>query len=53
MKIIFLDIDGVLNSDTWEKSDEYINGEYPEKMFDPNTVNLLNKIISETESKIV
>jgi len=53
MKIISLDIDGVLNSDTWEKTNEYLNGEYPEKMFDPNTVLLLNKIIEATTAKIV
>jgi len=53
MKIIFLDIDGVLNSDTWEESDEHINGKYPENMFDPKAVNLLNKIIKETGAKIV
>ena len=53
MKIVFLDIDGVLNSDTWEKTDEYNKGEYPEKMFDPKAVKLLNKIIKETEAKVV
>ena len=53
MKIIFLDIDGVLNSDTWQKTDQYKMGKNPEKWFDPNAVNLLNKLIDETKAKIV
>ncbi|MFK7783904.1 MAG: HAD domain-containing protein [Crocinitomicaceae bacterium] len=53
MKIIFLDIDGVLNSDTWEKTESYRNGTYPENMFDPVAVRLLNKIIERTNAKVV
>ncbi len=53
MKIIFLDIDGVLNSDTWEKTEAYKNGTYPENRFDPNAIVLLNKIIEKTNAKIV
>jgi len=53
MKIIFLDIDGVLNSDTWEKSKAFKNGEYPSNSFDPFSVQLLNNIINETQAKVV
>jgi len=53
MKIIFLDIDGVLNSDNWERTDEYFNKKYPENMFDPKAVKLLNKMIDDTGAKVV
>ena len=53
MKIIFLDIDGVLNSDTWDKTDTFKNGIYPFKHFDPKAVSLFNKIISETNASVV
>ena len=53
MKIIFLDIDGVLNSDTWEKSKAFKNGVYPSNSFDPFSVQLLNNIINETQAKVV
>jgi len=53
MKIIFLDIDGVLNSDIWQKTDNYKQQESPEKWFDPNAVSLFNKLIDETKAKVV
>ena len=55
MKILFLDIDGVLNHDIWFKSPEYKN--HPESwrvsMFDPACVARVNKILKETNAKLV
>ncbi len=53
MKIIFLDIDGVLNSDSWYKSinpEERLN---PDIHFDPRNIQLLNKLVLKTGAKIV
>lgn len=46
MKVIFLDIDGVLNSDEWHKSNK-------KKPISPYCVSFLNKIINATNAKIV
>ena len=51
MKIIFLDIDGVLNSELWNKDNEMEINEG--KFIDPKKVRLLSKIINETKAKIV
>jgi hypothetical protein len=59
MKVIFLDIDGVLNSQDWYvyRRDavemDSINAQYPFYEFDPRAVERLNRIIRETECKIV
>ncbi len=53
MKIIFLDIDGVLNSDNWLQSEASKTGSYPENKFDPNAVRLLNKMVQQTNAKLV
>lgn len=59
MKIIFLDIDGVLNSQDWyiyrrdNVEMDSINTQYPFYEFDPRSVERLNRIITETEAKIV
>lgn len=53
MKIIFLDIDGVLNSDLWyqkQKGKENTDFTYH---LDPHCVLQLNKVISKTHAKIV
>ena len=59
MKIIFLDIDGVLNHQIWFKK-WYKGGkrtdtkeQYNDSMIDPNSVALLNKIIEDTKAKVV
>lgn len=58
-KIIFLDIDGVLNSDEWFVSKEYYSimakrdDEYHRSEFDPKAVARLNNIIKRTDAKIV
>lgn len=46
MRILFLDIDGVLNSYQWYKGHK----KYP---LNPYCVSLLNKIIDETNAKVV
>jgi len=51
MKIIFLDIDGVLNSISYFKSINDIDD--PDDRLDPVAVALLNKIIQATNAKIV
>lgn len=60
MNIIFLDVDGVLNShcrfygknlDEFHKSQQEIG--YPKNQVEPRCVDLLNQLISATDSKIV
>ena len=51
MRIIFLDIDGVLNSELWYKEVKYANLE--EKHFSPALVENLNTITDQTGAKIV
>lgn len=53
MKLIFLDIDGVFNSEAWKKDPRFSKIEYPYNLFDPETVLLFNRIIRETEAKVV
>lgn len=57
MKIIFLDIDGVLNNEVWYKSERFRHGqskeEYDLSQFDPRCVELLNSLIADTQAKIV
>lgn len=57
MKIIFLDIDGVLNNQLWYKSIKDINPqnneEYDILQFDPRCVSLLNDVTDNTGAKIV
>ena len=59
MKIIFLDIDGVLNHqiwfEKWHKSEKRTDTEeqYNDSMIDPESVDLLNKIIADTDAKVV
>jgi hypothetical protein len=56
--VIFLDIDGVLNSKLWRESDKYkdlmksgLNRDLCQ--FDPEAVSLLNDLIAKTNSSIV
>ena len=57
MKIIFLDVDGVLNNQLWYRSQEFRQGQSKEQydlsQFDPRCVELLNSLIADTKAKIV
>jgi hypothetical protein len=59
MKIIFLDFDGVINSEKWmvSRRDKYtmddIHNQYPFYEIDPEAVSRLNKIIEATGAKVV
>ena len=56
MKIIFLDIDGVLNHDQWYVSKEYqtlYQNEDNELDIDPKCAERINKICEQTGAKIV
>lgn len=58
MKIVFLDIDGVLNSDGWYKSGEAKKAYEKTKIvsdyhFDPNAWKWVEKLLIETGAKIV
>jgi hypothetical protein len=51
MKILFLDIDGVLNSDSWfHKPWTYVDGDHP---IDPTLVERVNEIIRGSDCKVV
>ena len=59
MKVIFLDVDGVLNSENFYRKrgapDYRFEDEppYPLCEFDPESIKLLNQIIEKTKAKIV
>lgn len=58
MKIVFLDIDGVLNSDDWYKSGEAKKAYEKTKIvsdyhFDPKAWKLVEKLLIETGAKII
>lgn len=59
MNVIFLDFDGVLNHQEWYKrrmdevDSESITSKYPFYEFDSECVKRLNRIVKETNSKIV
>ena len=53
MKIIFLDFDGVLNSERFMDEQELWDHAQPETMVDANAVKKLNEIIEATQAKVV
>jgi hypothetical protein len=57
MKIIFLDIDGVLNHELWFKEQRHKTAktklEYKLSMIDETKIELLNKLIEATRAKVV
>lgn len=54
MKVIFLDFDGVLNSERWEwKCRPKTDRLYDSDAFDPAAVSLLNDLLEKTRAKIV
>lgn len=53
MNIVFLDIDGVLNSDVYYTMKSNVNKEFPFSEIDPRNIFLLNKILERTGAGIV
>ncbi|MCG8576836.1 MAG: HAD domain-containing protein [Flavobacteriales bacterium] len=53
MRLLFLDIDGVLNSDLWYKSEQCKKQQEPLNHFDPKNVSILNNLVKKTEAKVV
>lgn len=53
MKVVFLDVDGVLNSDEYFDKIQEMNVEGIEKEIDVNTIKLLKKGIEETDARVV
>lgn len=55
MKVLFLDIDGVLNSDTFylNRPKEIKHLPYPLSEFDPACITRLNRILDETKARLV
>jgi len=53
MRILFLDIDGVLNSDLWYQSEPQSQIEGPLKHFDPRCVSILNRLLKKIHAKVV
>lgn len=53
MKIIFLDIDGVLNHESWYEKRLEFDLQYPLCEFDPKSIEYLNNITDITGAKII
>lgn len=48
-KYLFLDVDGVLNSDEWYHEEWNKDHVYPQGDFDPKCVDIINDIVSKTD----
>ena len=52
-KYLFLDVDGVLNSVSWYRAEWNKDHVYPQGDFDPKCVEIVNRIVKETDCKVV
>lgn len=52
-RILFLDIDGVLNSDLWYQSEASKKLEAPYHHFDPRNIQTLNKLLKNIKAELV
>lgn len=52
-KYLFLDVDGVLNSDNWYHEEWQKDHIYPQGDFDPVCVARINRVVAETGCKVV
>lgn len=52
-KYLFLDVDGVLNSDEWYHEEWNKDHVYPQGDFDPKCVDIINDIVSKTDCKVI
>lgn len=52
-KFLFLDVDGVLNSDNWYHEEWQKDHIYPQGDFDPVCVERINRVVAETDCKVV
>ena len=53
MKCLFLDIDGVINHNSWYNSDAYYQNEFKDPDLDPNVIERLNRVTDKHNIKIV
>ena len=53
MRIVFLDIDGVLNSDAWDNKRQTTSNDFLKDQFDPEAINLLNELLERIDAQIV
>lgn len=53
MKVVFLDIDGCINSNKWYHSDEYYLNLYKDPDLDPHIIDKLNQFTNKTSVKLV
>lgn len=51
-KYLFLDVDGVLNSVSWYREEWNKDHVYPQGDFDPKCVDIINDIVSKTDSNL-
>ena len=53
MRIVFLDIDGVLNSDAWDNKRQTTSNDFLKNQFDPEAIKLLNELLEKIDAQIV
>jgi len=53
VRLIFLDIDGVLNSDAWDNARKTTSNDFLIDQFDPEAIKLLNELLEKIDAQIV